>query len=151
MKIIEGDLIQLTVDGGFDVIVHGCNCFCTMGAGIAAVIKARFPEAFEADLNTKKGDHDKLGTISSARVKRDGLDLRIVNAYSQYRYSGGGVLVDYEAIRAAFATIAAEFPDSRIGYPLIGAGLAGGDWNVISKIIDAELESLDHTLVKFKP
>ena len=36
----------------------------------------------------------------------------------------------------------------RIGYPKIGAGLAGGDWTIISKIIDEELKDIDHTLVE---
>lgn len=33
MKYIIGDLLKLADDGQFDVIVHGCNCFNTMGAG----------------------------------------------------------------------------------------------------------------------
>jgi len=33
MKTIQGNLIHLAQDGEFDLIVHGCNCFCTMGAG----------------------------------------------------------------------------------------------------------------------
>ena len=45
MKIIEGDLIQLALDGEFDLIIHGCNCFCSMGAGIAKSIREIFPEA----------------------------------------------------------------------------------------------------------
>ena len=36
MKIISGNLITLALEGHFDVIVHGCNCFGVMGAGIAA-------------------------------------------------------------------------------------------------------------------
>ena len=32
-----------------------------------------------------------------------------------------------------------------------GAGLAGGDWDTISSIINEELEGEDHTLVVFKP
>ena len=28
---IEGDFIQLALQGKFDVIAHGCNCQCTMG------------------------------------------------------------------------------------------------------------------------
>jgi O-acetyl-ADP-ribose deacetylase (regulator of RNase III) len=43
MKTIQGDLIRLAREGGFDLIVHGCNCFGTMGAGIAKGIKAAFP------------------------------------------------------------------------------------------------------------
>ena len=37
----------------------------------------------------------------------------------------------------------------RIGYPRIGAGLAKGDWGVISNIIDVELGGEDHTLVEY--
>ena len=32
---IEGDLIEFAKEGRLDVITHGCNCMCTMGAGIA--------------------------------------------------------------------------------------------------------------------
>lgn len=45
MNIVHGDLIQLALAGQFDVIIHGCNCFCTMGAGIAKAIRQEFPEA----------------------------------------------------------------------------------------------------------
>ena len=44
MKTIQGNLIHLAQNGEFDLIVHGCNCFCTMGAGIAKGIKAAFRE-----------------------------------------------------------------------------------------------------------
>lgn len=37
-----------------------------------------------------------------------------------------------------------------MGYPAIGAGLGGGDWQVIEKIIQEALAGEDHTFVKFK-
>lgn len=33
MKIIKGDLIKLALDGKFDVIIHGCNCFAQWEQG----------------------------------------------------------------------------------------------------------------------
>ena len=45
MKTIKGDLIKLAQDGEFDVIVHGCNCMCTMSAGIAKQIKIIFSKS----------------------------------------------------------------------------------------------------------
>lgn len=42
---VNGDLIKLAKRGEFDVIGHGCNCFCTMGAGIAP----QMAEAFDCD------------------------------------------------------------------------------------------------------
>ena len=68
MNIVHGDLIKLALTGEFDVIIHGCNCQCAMGAGIAKAIKSTFPEAYQADGETEEGSRDKLGTISFAEV-----------------------------------------------------------------------------------
>jgi hypothetical protein len=43
------------------------------------------------------------------------------------------------------------FAGKQIGYPMLGAELAGGVWDTISSIIDEELDGEDHTLVVFKP
>lgn len=149
MKIIQGNLITLAKQNYFDVIVHGCNCFCSMGAGIAKAIKSEFPEAYEADCQTAKGDRNKLGTISYAKIDRDGMNLTVVNGYTQFNYSGAGILVDYDAVASVFSSIKKQFTGQKIGYPKIGAGLAKGDWQIISSIIDRELESEDRTLVEF--
>jgi O-acetyl-ADP-ribose deacetylase (regulator of RNase III) len=150
MKELHGDVISLALAGNFDVIVHGCNCFCTMGAGIAKAIRHHFPEAYAADLATSCGDRNKLGSYSAATLIREGRELTVVNAYSQYHFHGTGVLVDYQAVRRVFAAIAGDFCGKRIGYPKIGAGLAGGDWAVLATIINEELAGEDHTLVLLK-
>nr|WP_314489284.1 macro domain-containing protein [uncultured Kingella sp.] len=82
MQTRFGDLIALALAGEFDVIIHGCNCRHTMGAGIAKQIKAQFPAAYAADCATPKGA-SKLGQISSATVDCNGRELIIVNAYTQ--------------------------------------------------------------------
>ena len=151
MEIIKGDLIKLALEGKFDVIVHGCNCFCTMGAGIAKAIKSEFPEAYEADCRTEKGSKDKLGTYSQATIERDGNEITVINAYTQHDFKGHGMKADYDAIRSVFKKIKSHYSGRRIGYPKIGAGLAGGDWDQISKIIDEELINEDHTLVEYAP
>ena len=151
MKTVRGDLIQLAQSGAFDVIVHGCNCQNTMGAGIAKTIRATFPEAYAADRRTVKGDRGKLGTISAATVQRDGHTITVVNGYTQYHWRGAGVLVDYAALRSVMKRVKAQFSGHRIGYPRIGAGLAGGDWDTIAQIIDEELAGEDHTLVEYAP
>lgn len=148
MKTIKGDLIQFALAEKFDVIIHGCNCFCTMGAGIAKLIKQKFPTAYQADLETVKGDRNKLGTITWA--KAEDIELYIINGYTQFNWRGQGQKADYEAIRSVFRTVKEEYSGLRIGYPAIGAGLAGGDWNLISKIIDEELDGENHTFVEYE-
>lgn len=146
MNKVKGDLLKLFKEGKFDVICHGANCFCAMGSGIAAQIRRQFPEAFEADLKMPRGFRGKLGRYSAAETEYG----TIVNAYTQYDYWSEGRKCSYKAIRKCFAAIKRDFSGKRIGYPMIGAGLAGGDWNKISKIIDEELEGEDHTLVIYE-
>jgi O-acetyl-ADP-ribose deacetylase (regulator of RNase III) len=147
MKELHGNLISMALAGQFEVIIHGCNCFCTMGAGIAKAIRHHFPEAYAADLASKPGDQGKLGSYSAATVTREGRELTVVNAYSQYHFHGTEVLVDYQAVRRVFTAIAKDFSGKLIGYPKIGAGLAGGDWTVLAAIINQCLAGEDHTLV----
>lgn len=151
MKIVEGDLIALAEAGVFDVILHGCNCFRTMGKGIAKSIRQAIPEAYEADLRTAHGDRAKLGTFSAAQVRRGAHLLTVVNAYTQYDYRGPQPNADYEAIAKAFLAVKRSYAGVRIAYPKIGAGLARGDWARISGLIEETLAGEDHTLVLFKP
>jgi len=152
MKVIKGDLITLAEEGVFDVIIHGCNCQCTMNSGIAKQIRVRHPQAYEADLLTQKGDSSKLGWYTTATVHSLEADFIIVNAYTQNGYgrNTNRRFVNYEAVSNVFNLIASNFQGKKIGYPKIGAGLAGGSWNIISAIINEELAGLDHTLVEYE-
>lgn len=147
MKIVKGNLIFLAESGNFDVIVQGCNCYHTMGAGLARQIATQYPEAYDADKLTILGPN-KLGKISSCEVKSDqGFYFRIVNAYTQiYPYPP----INLDAIRYAFREIKRLFTGKRIAYPKIGAGLGKGDWKEIEPIIDEELQGEDHTLVIYE-
>jgi len=146
MKEIEGDLIKLANKGVFDVIGHGCNCFCTMGKGIALSMKNAYPEIVMVDNCTRKGDKNKLGDFSYV----DYGELIVLNLYTQYKYGSDVPDIDYSAVRGCMQRIKKKYSGMRIGLPLIGAGLGGGDWNRISKIIEEELKDEDVTIVHFK-
>lgn len=146
MKIIKGDLLKLADTGVFDVIVHGCNCWNTMGAGIALQIKRKYPAAWKVDQNTVKGNTNKLGTYTSAQIG----NLTIINAYTQYVPGYNDLQENYAAINTVMRRIAVDFQGKKIGLPLIGAGLAGGDWNIIQGIIENNLEGMvDYTIVEY--
>ncbi|MBO2012214.1 macro domain-containing protein [Hymenobacter negativus] len=150
MQTEKGDLVRKSQAGEFDVIVHGCNCFCTMGAGIAKTIKQVFPAAFEADIATVAGDKAKLGHYTVANVLVGNKPLAILNAYTQYQWKGRGPHVDYVAVRQVFRRVKQEYTGHRIGYPAIGAGLAGGEWPVIAAIIAEELAGENHVFVEWQ-
>lgn len=150
MIVVVGNIVKMGISGQFDVLVHGCNCFCQMGAGVADQIKKAYPSAYIADCQTATGDRSKLGSYTQTTVEymTPYRELTIVNAYTQFKY-GSGKHVDYDAIACAFHSLAEDFRGKRIAYPRIGAGLAGGDWNIISKIINRELTGCQHMLVVY--
>jgi O-acetyl-ADP-ribose deacetylase (regulator of RNase III) len=150
LKYIDGDLIELAKKGNFQAIVHGCNCFNTMGSGIAKQVKETWPGAFKADLATLPGDVFKLGDFTSFIDKQG--RLIIYNAYTQYGYMPRGVRhTEYCAILYALNKIGNDLPsNSRIGIPLIGCGLGGGEWRIVEPIVDKTLGKChDVTVVRF--
>jgi O-acetyl-ADP-ribose deacetylase (regulator of RNase III) len=147
LKYINGDLVKMAFNGEFGIIVHGCNCFCNMGAGIAKQIKQTFPEAYVADCQTIPRDRNKLGKLSIAYS----LGITVINAYTQYGYGRNKAHVDYAAIRSCMKEVKKLVSGLKIGMPLIGAGLGGGDWAIIEKIIEEELQGEDVTIVKYTP
>lgn len=149
MLAIKGDIIEMAKRGRFDVIMQGCNCFCAMGRGLALSIKREFPEAYEADKLTKKGDPTKIGTCSCATCSVGRNVFDIVNCYTQYHWNGISVLADYDGVRSCMRWIKKQYSGKRIGLPRIGAGLARGDWTVIKNIIEEELSGENVTLVEY--
>lgn len=138
LKYVVKDLIQAAKDGDCTVIAHCCNCFNNMGAGIAPLIAKEFPIAKKIDQLTLKGDKKKLGT-SSCGWDHDS-DTLVYNLYGQYGFNRHKKNIDYDALRSALASMRNQvLHQDTIGLPKLGAGLAGGDWKVISKIIEEEL------------
>lgn len=56
IKYKIGDLLEAARNEEVHVIAHCCNCFVTMGSGIAPQIKKAYPYAFAADQGTTRGD-----------------------------------------------------------------------------------------------
>lgn len=132
VKQVKGDLIKSAKKGEFDVIAHQANCFNTMGSGIALSIKNTWPEASDVDNLTKKGDIEKLGTISFTK----NTNPIIVNLYGQFDFWSTGVLTNYDALEKSLVQMKKNFPGKKIGMPKIGSLRARGDWSIILPIIE---------------
>lgn len=159
MKInfIQGDIIKLSKKGYFEAIVHGCNCQHNMGAGLALQIATEFPEAKRADDNFS---NPSLGDFSWA--KNLTYDVTIYNLYSQFWYGkayGHKYALDsqiynfdtqknrYKAIEKGLRKINILCAGKMVGLPKIGCGLAGGNWEVVKKIIEKEMKDCLLTIV----
>ena len=131
----KGNLLDLAEAGEFDIVVQGCNCFNTMGGGLAREIRERYPDAAAVDLMTVRGDYNKLGSWTEEEVGENSSFL-IVNAYTQYNMSTGEDVFEYAAFILILKKLIHEYPTCRFGLPYIGMGLAQGDKEIIIEIIE---------------
>lgn len=156
-KEVYGNLITMALKGEFDVVSHGCNCLCLMGSGIAPqMAKAFGADKFKMESPKYKGDINKLGTIDFQHTivgDNGNKNLFVVNSYTQYGIASypGEVALDYDALVLCLKKINNVFKGNRVGLPLIGGGLAGGNPDTIKLIIKRELVDCDTTLVLFDP
>ena len=129
-----------------DVLMHGVNCR-RMGAGVALTISNRWPIVKEMYLGkgtwyTGQTQWVKVG----GRIIRDTVNstpqitrpIYVVNAATQEYYGRTGCYVDYEAVRQVFTSVIFQCQENdwTLAAPKIGAGLAGGDWSRIERIIN---------------
>lgn len=119
---VTGDLLE----SDCAVIAHSANCFHLMGHGIAPLIKARYPEAWHADLKTEKGAN-KLGEFSCAYVKDTGDCILVYNLYGQYH---PGREANLAAIKSALEKMREDALDKfkywpKCGIPALGCGIGG--------------------------
>jgi O-acetyl-ADP-ribose deacetylase (regulator of RNase III) len=132
IQYIHGDLLASTEA----VIAHGCNAQGVMRSGVAKAIREKYPQAYVDYYNAYyAGDYYlRLGDVIETRTP----DRTILNIISQQFYGRDPsvVYVSYDAIGRAIKRIN-ELGYQRVAFPMIGAGLANGNWNTISSIIES--------------
>jgi O-acetyl-ADP-ribose deacetylase (regulator of RNase III) len=140
IKYVKGDLFLAPQT----IIAHGCNCKGGFGSGVAKTMSQKHPEARSQYLRKFNSVGWKLGDIQY--VKSNG--KVIANCATQYDYGspkGGAVYVDYDSIKTCMEKLKKVCVENKlsVAIPKIGAGLAGGDWDIIEKIINEVFFDLD--------
>ena len=141
--------IEYKVGNIFDtkqpIIAHGVNCRGAFGAGVAGQIAQKYPQVRREYLKWFKQGKWALGEIQFVKLPK----LTIVNMATQDTFGGPGVHVDYDALSLCLNQVF-SICDSRRGegmaMPRVGAGLAGGDWDKIKRIIEYNYRGYDFPL-----
>lgn len=146
LKYKVGDICEALRTGEVDAIGHQANCFNTMNSGVAKAIRTAFPDAYVADCETEKGDISKFGDSTvGMHTREDGETVLIYNLYGQYNYGYDAKgYTNYVKLREALVSMRNDLRTAvdygvhynKVGFPKIGAGLGGGDWSIISNIIE---------------
>ena len=155
---VKGDLIQMALNGDFDIIGHGCNMKKTMGAGIALQISNTFPEADVADKEFVDPALGLVGYAETTQVGPSGDNMLVANMYTQLnlgRYRTAITSNDtyqhrLSAIAKCMLQVIQDHPEMKMGIPYIGAGIAGLKWqdvrSVLNKVVPKEF---DLTIVEY--
>lgn len=132
-----GDLLDALDKREVDMAAHGVNCIGGFGSGIAGQIAKRYPIVKQRYLEHHFGPMWKLGHVQLVLLD-NAVDGRIVaNCATQHNIGLG--CADYDAISEAVSRLHAfvTAKNLKLGLPMIGAGLAGGDWTTIANIINS--------------
>lgn len=153
MKYIDGDILEIT--DGF--IVHQVNCQGVMGAGLAKEIRKKYKVVYDVYSRTVRGSTDKKHLLGHSEIIYVTEKLMVVNLYGQLNYGTGERQTDYNAFEQALQNFAQVYNTAKkyitspmpVYFPYkIGCGLAGGDWKIISELIEHYFE--DAIIIKYK-
>lgn len=124
------------------IIMHCVNNIGRWGAGFVLAITKKWPEAEKAYRKWFKSQPNKLslGDVQFVKVERN---IWIANLVGQNGIRSPANIrpVDYNALRKGMKAVNefAKQHNTSVHTIRIGCGLAGGNWNIVSKIIEEEL------------
>lgn len=147
LKIVEGDLFEYCENLAYEItekpkiaFAHVCNCQGVMGAGIAKIVKTKYPSVYNAyKLHEKHNDGVKHGCISYSEIRPGLLGINL-HAQKNYGWDPNKQYLSYDALMTCLEQARELMKEKSIyilGIPYtMGCGLSGGDWNVVSAIIE---------------
>lgn len=140
MIIVHGDLLKTP----FQIIAHQVNCQGIMGAGLAKSIKEKYPDVYSIYKQFCTDNHNNESLLGAAiGVVTEDKHI-IYNLFGQYIWGRDIRQTDYDAFQRSVIRMISDIRydgDDEltlyIAIPYgIGCGLAGGDWEIIKKILE---------------
>lgn len=152
IKYVKGDATQPQGEGN-KVIVHVNNDLGGWGSGFVVSLSRRWPTTEESyrEWHKNKTTNDFiLGNVKFVKVEDN---IHVANMIGQHGFlrsvragtiefaTPGDPPIRYEAVRECLKKVCAFAKENKASVhgPRFGAGLAGGEWGVIEKLINDEL------------
>jgi len=132
MKIIKGDI--LNIEHG--IVCHQVNCMGKMGAGIALSIRKKWPIVYNDYIYAHRAGHLILGNVIFSEITIN--TLYVASLCGQYYYGRNKRYTDYDAVKNCLNELT-KYDDGRLDIYIpkgMGCSLAGGNWRVITSLID---------------
>lgn len=145
---IKGNILEAKED----LIGHQVNCQGAFGAGLAKQIREKYPFAYESYRTCCDETEDKRDLLGRIKQVKQNDGKIIVHIFGQLGYGRGKLQTDYKALERGLKVleIKARNSEESVALPYgIGCGLAGGDWEIVCKIIDKVFKDYEVSLYKF--
>lgn len=136
IKYLKGDATE-PIGEGVKLIVHICNNKNRWGAGFVLALSKKWKDPEEKYRMYK----NKLGEIKLVQVEKDIIVVNMIAQEGTGPNNQGNPPIRYNALKTCLEKVnkVAVNVNATVHMPRIGAGLAGGDWNVIEQIIKERL------------
>jgi O-acetyl-ADP-ribose deacetylase (regulator of RNase III) len=161
IKIVEGNILNAPEN----IIGHQVNCQGVMGAGLAKQIRSKYPKVYEDYMrliNWAKEEHRRgylksPSLLNSCQFVNVSEGKTIANIFGQDKYGRKGLYTDYNALKRGLWSIYESVTNpyntlhnNSVALPYgLGCGLAGGDWEIVYKIIEEIFDDYELTLYKY--
>ena len=151
VRIIEGNLFETKAD----IICHQCNCQGVMGSGVAAEVKRRYPEVFKAYRKDYEEGKLVLGYVNFAQASTGQI---LANLCGQEKYGyDGKQYTHYDKLQECFNNVVTYAKANFVKKPVIAfpylmsCHRGGGDWNVVSKMIEDTFAEFEVEIRRLQP
>ena len=148
MKIeyIKGDIIDVALFYKIKNVAHNCNCFHTMGAGVAKRLNEYTGnKLLSEDKTTSHGDINKLGTYTMLSYN----SMNFFNLYGMFTYrtllksyKSNNVFVHWNSLQTALLNAIMDV-DGDFIIPIMGCDLAGGNTDDFVTMIGHIINEID--------
>jgi O-acetyl-ADP-ribose deacetylase (regulator of RNase III) len=158
IRHLQSDLIDFGEDRGPVIVAHVVNdsAHAWSRRGVAATLAARWPQAARAfrAWTIASPENLRLGSIHACEQRDGDRNVTIVSMVAQQGFGPGAVTrLHYDALHETLAAVAdlAQRTGATVHIPRIGAGQAGGRWDLIESelaavIADKGIGLVVHTL-----
>ena len=149
IEICEGDLFRAPIG----IICHQVNCQGVMGCGIAKTFKEKYPYTFELYASFCR-EYDPIELLGKVMLLAEQDGKYSCCMFAQNDWRGHGCNTNYVAFRECCKAIKQKIERRQLGNIIInmpyriGAGLGGGDWEIIYSILEEEFDGYNVVLWK---
>ena len=145
VKIVVGDATK-PIGEGNKIIAHVCNDIGAWGKGFVLAVNKLSQRPKNLYKFAIEKHQIKLGDIQLVLIPEDP-SIYVANMVAQHgivKDEEGEPPIRYDSLREGLKQVYSEAKqrNATVHMPRIGCGLAGGEWNVVEKIILEELKDV---------